>query len=49
MADEAVAAVRDDVMAWKRFPHYWIFVRGTTPALIKGQQNEDLMFYLFFS
>ena len=44
------AAIRDDVIKWKRFPRYWPFVRGIHRSPVncphKGQWRGALMFSL---
>ena len=45
-----VSCVHDDVMNWKHFPRYWLFVRGINRgpvnSLHKGQWRGALMFSL---
>ena len=42
--------VMNDIMRWKQFPHYWLFVRGFYRSLLyshtKGQKCESLVFSL---
>ena len=45
-----IRSVHDDVMKWKHFPRYWLFVRGTHRSPVnfphKGQWRGALMFSL---
>ena len=45
--------VHDDVIVWKRFSHYWPFVRGTHPwsvdSLYKGQYCRAVIFPLLLA
>ena len=38
--EEAVRREQDDVMIWKRFPHYWLFVKGTHRSLFYSRHKS---------